>query len=40
MSTHHFKPDHYYNTLGSHEPVLHIAAGDTVVTTTADALGL
>jgi amidase len=39
MATHHFRPDHYHNTLGSHEPVLRIAAGDTVVTTTADAWG-
>ena len=39
MSTHHFRPDHYHNTLGPHEPVLRIAAGDTVVTTTADAWG-
>src|SRR5919202_1853813 len=39
MAIHHFKPDHYFNTLGSHEPVLRIADGDTVVTTTVDALG-
>ena len=32
-------PDHYHNTLGPHEPVLRLAAGDTVVTTTADAWG-
>src|SRR5262245_53240097 len=39
MATHHFQPDHYYVTLGSHEPVLRIAAGDTVITTTVDAGG-
>lgn len=39
MSTHHFTPDHYYSTLGTHPPVLHVADGDTVVTTTVDARG-
>lgn len=39
MATHHFVPDHYFTTMGSHEPVLRIAAGDTVVTTTVDARG-
>jgi acetamidase/formamidase len=39
MTTHHFQPDHYYVTLGSHEPVLRIADGDTVMTTTVDARG-
>ncbi len=39
MATHHFRPDHYFNTLGTYEPVLRIAEGDTVVTTTADARG-
>ncbi len=39
MSTHHFEPTHYHMTLGSHEPVLHIADGDTVITTTVDAFG-
>lgn len=39
MTTHHFEPDHYYITLGSHEPVLRIKPGDTVVTTTVDARG-
>lgn len=40
MTTHHFTPDHYHVTLGSHEPVLHIADGDTVITTTIDANGM
>ncbi len=39
MATHHFTPERYHNALGSHEPVLHIADGDTVVTTTVDAGG-
>lgn len=39
MATHHFQPTHYHNTIGSHEPVLRIAPGDTVVTTTVDAGG-
>jgi acetamidase/formamidase len=39
MTLHHFEPTHYYLTLGRHEPVLHIAPGDTVVTTTIDAGG-
>ncbi|MGI8486813.1 MAG: acetamidase/formamidase family protein [Thermomicrobiales bacterium] len=37
--THHFTPDHYWNTIGAHPPVLTIAPGDTVVTTTIDASG-
>lgn len=40
MPTHFFKPTHYYNTLGSHPPVLKVAPGDTVVTTCVDAGGL
>ena len=36
---HEFKPSNYYVTIGSHEPVLSIADGDTVVTTTLDAWG-
>ncbi len=39
MAIHHFEPTHYHNTIGSHEPVLHIADGDTVITTTVDAVG-
>lgn len=40
MTTHHFSPTHYHITLGSHEPVLQIADGDTVLTTTVDANGM
>ncbi len=39
MTTHHFTPTHYHTTLGSHPPVFHIAPGDTVFTTTVDAMG-
>jgi acetamidase/formamidase len=39
MTTHHFQPTVYYNTLGGHQPVLTIADGDNVVTTTVDAAG-
>jgi amidase len=39
MPTHTFTPRHYHVAIGSHEPVLRIADGDTVVTTTADARG-
>ncbi len=39
MATHHFAPTHYYTTMGSHEPVLHLQDGDTLVTTTVDASG-
>ncbi len=39
MAHHEFTPDHYHNTLGWHEPVLEIAPGDSVSTTTVDARG-
>lgn len=40
MTTHHFQPTTYHITIGSHAPVLEIADGDTVITTTVDARGL
>jgi acetamidase/formamidase len=40
MTVHHFQPTHYHLTFGSHEPVLHLADGDSVVTTTVDAAGV
>jgi len=40
MATHTFHPTRYYSTFGSHAPVLRIAPGDTVITTTVDARGL
>ena len=39
MAVHEFKPTRYYVTIGSHEPVLRIRDGDSVVTTTVDAGG-
>lgn len=39
MTTHTFQPDHYFTTLGPHEPVLFIDPGDRVVTTCIDADG-
>jgi acetamidase/formamidase len=39
MAIHHFSPTKYHTTIGSHEPVLRIADGHTVVTTTIDAAG-
>lgn len=39
MTIHHFEPNHYYTTIGWHQPVLHVASGDTVLTTTVDARG-
>jgi amidase len=39
MAKHHFQPTHYYTTISSHKPVLHISDGDTVMTTTVDAGG-
>jgi amidase len=39
MTIHRFTPGHYHNTIGSHPPVLHIAPGDSVITTTVDAMG-
>ena len=32
MATHHFQPSQYHFTIGSHQPVLRISPGDTVVT--------
>ena len=39
MAQHQFTPDHYHVTIGWHEPVLRIADGDSVTTTTVDARG-
>ena len=36
---HEFEPSEYHNSFGSHEPVLTIASGDRVVTSTSDAFG-
>jgi len=39
VTIHRFAPDRYHTTIGSHEPVLRLADGDTVITTTIDAGG-
>ncbi len=39
MAHHHYTPTHYHVAIGPHEPVLRIATGDTVSTTTVDARG-
>ena len=36
---HKFAPTHYHTAIGPHDPVLRIAPGDTVITTTVDARG-
>ena len=37
---HHFEPSVYHNSMGRHEAVLTVAAGDRLTTTTVDAWGL
>lgn len=37
--THRFEPHRYYIAIGSHEPALRIASGDTVETSTVDSRG-
>jgi amidase len=39
MTTHLFQPTRYYSTIGSHEPALTVADGDTVIAQTIDAFG-
>lgn len=36
---HRFDPQQYYRTLGPHDPVLRVADGDSIATTTVDARG-
>src|SRR5205814_10026939 len=36
---HEFEPDHFHVTIGSHEPVLRVASGDTIRTWTVDSGG-
>jgi acetamidase/formamidase len=40
MATHRFKPTKYFNVIGTAEPCLRVADGDTVITDTLDAAGL
>jgi acetamidase/formamidase len=39
VAIHRFAPTHYHTAIGWHEPVLHVAPGDTIITTTVDAGG-
>lgn len=39
MATHRFRPSRYYNAIGTAEPCLHVADGDTIITDTLDASG-
>jgi acetamidase/formamidase len=39
MARHRFTPEAYYLSIGGHQPVLRVAPGDTVETTTVDARG-
>lgn len=39
MAHNQFEPRHYYTTIGNHPPVLEVDPGDSVSTTTVDALG-
>jgi len=36
---HHFQPETYHTTIGTRKPVLRVADGDRIVTTTVDARG-
>jgi acetamidase/formamidase len=40
MATHRFRPTRYFNVIGTAEPCLHVADGDTVIADTVDASGL
>ena len=40
MATHRFRPTRYHNVIGTAEPCLRIADGDTLITDTIDASGL
>lgn len=39
MAIHHFQPSHYHTAIGTYEPVLQVADGDTIVTSAVDAGG-
>ncbi len=40
MAIHRFRPTRYYNVIGTAEPVLRVADGDTIIADTIDASGL
>src|SRR3954468_20607542 len=39
MARHDFEPTVFYNAIGTNQPVLSVADGDTIVTRTIDAWG-
>jgi acetamidase/formamidase len=39
MARHVFEPTHFHRTIGEHEPVLHVAPGDSIATWCVDGLG-
>ena len=39
MATHRFRPTRYFNVIGTAEPCLRVANGDTLITDTIDASG-
>ena len=39
MARHTFEPTHFHLSIGEHEPVLHVAAGDSIATWCVDATG-
>ena len=39
MTTLKFRPQTFHHTLGPHQPVAHVADGDTIITSTVDAFG-
>jgi amidase len=40
MATHRFRPTRYFNVIGTAEPCLRVADGDTIIADTLDAAGL
>jgi amidase len=40
MATHRFRPTRYHTVIGTAEPVLRVASGDTIIADTIDASGL
>ena len=40
MATHRFHPTRYFNAIGTADPCLRVADGDTVIADTVDASGL
>jgi amidase len=40
VTTHHFDPERFFNTMGQHPPGLHVQPGDSVILQAVDALGV